>query len=102
MARPQPSVMLIIRELKSELPHDEFERRYKERLPRFREVPGLVQKYYAYDDSTKEWAGIYLWDSNDALEAFLESDLRKTIASAYQLQEPPRIERYPIVDVLRT
>jgi heme-degrading monooxygenase HmoA len=102
MSNAQPTIMLIVRGLKSDLPHDEFERRYKERMPHFREVPGLAQKYYAYDESTAEWAGIYLWDSEEALSAFLESDLRKTIPSAYELTEPPRIERFPIVDVLRT
>ena len=68
---------------------------------RFRDVPGLVQKYYSYDESTGEWAGIYLWDTEDSLAAYLASDLRKTIPTAYELTEPPRIERYPIVDVLR-
>lgn len=42
-----------------------------------------------------------MWDSEQSLAAFLESDLRKTIPSAYELIEPPRIERFPIVDVLR-
>jgi heme-degrading monooxygenase HmoA len=100
MAEAQPTIMLIVRGLKSELSREEFERRYQERMPAFRDVEGLVQKYYSYDDSTKEWAGIYLWASEESLAAYLESDLRKTIPSAYGLTEPPRIERYPIVDVL--
>ena len=102
MSDTRPTVMLIVRGLKSKLSKDEFERRYQERMPRFREVPGLVQKYYAYDDSSGEWAGIYLWEDQAALDRYLESDLRKTIASAYELTEPPRLERFPIVDVLRT
>lgn len=102
MSSVQPTIMLIVRGLKSDLPYDEMERRYKERLPQFREVPGLVQKYYSADPSTGEWAGIYLWDSEESLAAYLESDLRKTIPSAYELTGPPQIERFPIVDVLRT
>lgn len=101
MPNTRPTVMLIVRGLKSNLPREELERRYKERLPRFREVPGLVQKYYAYDDATKEWAGIYLWDSEESLAAYLESDLKKTIPAAYELTGPPKVERFPIVDVLR-
>jgi heme-degrading monooxygenase HmoA len=93
--------MLIVRGLKSNLSQDEMEQRYKERMPQFRDVPGLVQKYYAFDDSTKGWAGIYLWDSEESLAAYLESDLRRTIPSAYELTEPPRIERFRIVEVLR-
>ena len=102
MADARPTIMLIVRGLKSKLPPDEFERRYKERMPRFREIPGLVQKYYSHDESTNEWAGIYLWDSEKSLASYLESDLRRSIASAYELTEPPRIERFQIVDVLRT
>lgn len=102
MSSVRPTIMLIVRGLKSDLPYEELERRYKERMPQFREVPGLVQKYYSVDESTGEWAGIYLWDSDESLAAYLESDLRKTIPSAYELTEPPRVERFPIVDVLRT
>lgn len=101
MSDTKPTIMLIIRGLKSNLSHDELERRYKERMPQFRDVPGLVQKYYSYDSSADELAGIYLWDSEESLAAYLESDLRKTISSAYELTQPPRIERFPIVDVLR-
>ena len=55
----QPTIMLIVRGLKSNLAREELERRYKERLPEFRKVKGLIQKYYSYDESTGEWAGIY-------------------------------------------
>ena len=102
MSEAQPSVMLIVRGLKSKLPYDELERRFKERMPQFRDVPGLLQKYYSYDPATEEWAGIYLWDSEESAAAYLESDLRKSIPSAYELTQPPRIDRLPIVDVLRT
>lgn len=101
MPAAQPTVMLIVRGLKSKLSRDELEKRYKERMPQFREVPGLLQKYYSYDESTGEWAGIYLWESEESVAAYLESDLRKTIPAAYELTEPPKVERYPIVDVLR-
>ena len=101
MTTAQPKIMLIVSSLKSKLPREELERRFRERLPRFLEVPGLIQKYYAYDESTESWAGIYLWDSEESLSKYLESDLRKTIPAAYELTEPPRVERFPIVEVLR-
>jgi heme-degrading monooxygenase HmoA len=102
MSQAQPTVMLIVRGLKSKLSHDELERRYKERMPQFRDVPGLLQKYYSYDATTQEWAGIYLWDTEESAAAYLESDLRKSIPSAYELTQPPRVDRFLIVDVLRT
>ena len=101
MDNPQPTIMLLVRGLKSELPREEMERRYRDRLPQFREVTGLIQKYYSYDESTGEWAGIYLWDSEESLARYLESDLRTSIAEAYELAGAPRVERFPIVHVLR-
>jgi len=101
MPATRPAVMLLVRGLKSKLPREEMERRLKERLPRFLEVPGLLQKYYSYDAGTEEWAGVYLWESEEALAAYMESDLRKTIPTAYELTAPPQLERFPIVDALR-
>lgn len=101
MANKQPAIMLIVRGLKSDLSGDELTERYRERMSQFRDLPGLVQKYYARDESTGDWAGIYFWDSEESLSAYLESDLRKTIPSAYELTEPPRIERYALHDILR-
>ena len=98
---PQPAIMTIVKGLKSELPYEEMEKRYKERMPNFRDIPGLVQKYYSYDESTKEWAGIYFWDSEESLKAYLESDLRKSIPAAYELTEKPKIESFRLVDMLR-
>ncbi|MBW2528732.1 MAG: YdhR family protein [Deltaproteobacteria bacterium] len=97
----QAKVVMIVKGLKSKLSKEEMTRRYLERLPKFREVPGLLQKFYSYDESTQTWAGIYVWDSTEALAAYKDSDLRATIPTAYELTEPPQIEVYPIVDVLR-
>ena len=93
-------VVLLVR-LRSPLPADDLKRRYTERMPEFRDVPGLLQKYYTYNKSTNEWGGLYVWDSEESLQGYLESDLRKTIASAYEAEGAPRIERLEIVDVLR-
>ena len=101
MSAPHPKIMLVVGGLKSKLDVEEMERRYKERMPRFREVPGLVQKYYSYDEATNEWAGIYLWESEEALAGYLQSDLKESIPKAYELTAPPRIQKFPIIDILR-
>jgi len=66
---------------------EELERRLLERKPRFREVPGLVQKIYGRDPETGSVCGIYFFDSAEALAAFRESELAQTIASAYEAEE---------------
>lgn len=95
-----PEVLLIVR-FKSSLTPEELERRYRARFPKFRALPGLLQKYYLRDASTDEWGGLYLWDSQASLDRFLASDLRKTIAETYEFVEAPRIETPSVIDVLR-
>lgn len=80
------AVVLFVR-IKSALEFEELERRGKERLPRFREVPGLLQKIYVRNRATDEVCGIYFFEDKAALAAYRESDLAKTIASAYEATE---------------
>lgn len=76
------AAILFVR-ITSGLDADEFDRRLAERRPRFREVPGLVQKIYGRDTRTGGVCGIYFFDSEEALEAFRATELARTIPSAY-------------------
>jgi Putative mono-oxygenase ydhR len=69
--------------VKSGLDPKELERRMLERRPRFREVPGLVQKFYGKDTATGEICGIYFFESQAALDAYRDTELAKTIPTAY-------------------
>ena len=95
-----PGVLLIVR-FKTSLSPDELEKRYKERLPDFRALPGLLQKYYLHDPSSDEWGGFYVWDSQASLDEYLVSDLRKSIPETYQIVGAPRIETATVFDILR-
>jgi heme-degrading monooxygenase HmoA len=77
------AAILFVR-IKSGLDAQEFERRLVERRPRFREVPGLVQKIYGRDDATGDVCGIYFFESKEALAAFRETELARTIPDAYE------------------
>jgi heme-degrading monooxygenase HmoA len=76
--------------IKANLGAQEIERRLEERRPRFREVPGLVQKVYGRDESTGDVCGIYFFESDEALERFARSELARTISSAYEAVEVRR------------
>jgi hypothetical protein len=76
------AAILFVR-IDSGLDAQEFDRRLLERRPRFREVPGLVQKIYGRDGVTGAVCGIYFFESSAALAAFRESELAKTIPTAY-------------------
>ena len=100
--------------IKSDLEFKELERRVNERKPRFKEVPGLVQKFYGLDKSTGDVCGIYFFedqkslagrigkDISDAVENiknffgnllfgskihYRDSELAKTIPTAYEATE---------------
>lgn len=96
----QPTVAVFVK-FKSALSLEEFRRRYHERMPAFRALPGLMQKYYVHDESTGEVGGFYLWDSEESLQRYLSSDLRKTIGSAYEVQGEPTVQRLSVLDVLK-
>jgi hypothetical protein len=77
------AAILFVR-IKAGLDADEFDRRLLERWPRFREVRGLVQKIYGRDDATGDVCGIYFFDSDEALAAFRDTELARTIPNAYE------------------
>ena len=95
-----PRIVVVVK-FRSELDAAEIRRRYPQRMPRFRELPGLIQKYYLHDTTNNEWCGIYVWDSEEAVQAYLDSDLRKTIPEAYGVVGTPRVESFQVVDILR-
>jgi hypothetical protein len=86
---------------KSRLPEAEVRRIMRERAPRFRAQPGLVQKYYGYEAATGMHTGIYVWESAEAMAAFRESELAGSIPAAYQIEAPPRMEVFELIFPLR-
>ena len=72
---------------KSNLDPADLENRLIERRPRFLNVPGLVQKVYGHDESTGDVCGIYFFEDNNALAEFRETELAKTIPTAYEVEE---------------
>jgi len=96
----QPALVLLVR-LRSSLPRDEVVRVMRERIPEFRAIEGLQQKYYLEDPRSGEYAGLYLWRSPADLAEFNESELRATIAEAYGVEGEPRVEVYTVLTPLR-
>ena len=66
-----------------------------EDLELFRNVPGLVQKYYIVEERTGALSGIYVFETKSARAAFWTSDLAKTIPPRYGvIPETLRVEEY--------
>ena len=77
------SAILFVR-VGSTLEPEELERRLLARRPRFREVPGLVQKIYGRDEATGHICGIYFFQDQASLATFRETELAQTIPTAYE------------------
>jgi heme-degrading monooxygenase HmoA len=71
---------------KSRLQSNEVRRLYESRVPQYRKVPGLIQKYYLHYTPTDEHGAVYVWESNEALETFRKSELGRSIGDVYQVE----------------
>lgn len=87
---------------KSKLSSDDIVRVMEERADRFRAIPGLIQKFYGFEKDSDEVTGIYLWDSEQSLREFRETELAKTIPEAYQMDGQARFEVFEVPYVLRS
>jgi len=76
--------------IKSDVDPEELERRALVRKPEFKKVPGLIQKIYGRDEATGDWCGIYFFENRQALAAFRETELAKTIPTAYEATDVRR------------
>ena len=94
-------MILQVIKLKSKLPEEELLNRAREREPQFKATPGLLQKYYVKTAQPDQYGGIYIWDSPEALQSYLESDLAKSIPEAYEITEAPDVEMMDILFQLR-
>lgn len=95
-----PAILQVVK-IKSSLSEEELLERAKERAEKFRELPGLIQKYYVRLGAEGEYGGYYFWESREAMMNFRESDLPKTMPEAYKLTEPPSVEVYEVMFQLR-
>ncbi len=83
------SFVLFVR-IKSDLEFEELERRLIERKPSFLKVPGLVQKIFGHDPASGDICGIYFFESQEALAAYRDTRLAKSIPDAYEATDVRR------------
>ncbi|MHA2038839.1 MAG: YdhR family protein [Promethearchaeota archaeon] len=71
------------------------------RFEKFKDVKGLLQKFYISDRNSKKIGGIYVFDSKENLEAFRESELSKSTSEAYKFLYPEDVTFYDVSRTLR-
>jgi hypothetical protein len=73
----------------------------QEDLETFRNVPGLLQKYYVAEETTGAISGFYIFENGDARASFWNSELAKSITTRYgAIPESLRVEEYEMLIVL--
>lgn len=85
----------------SGLSTEELEETLHSRADEFREVEGLVQKFYLRDRGSERVGGFYVFDSEESRDAYLESDLRATIGEAYAVEGEPDVSLFELLFPLR-
>ena len=90
-------MQILLIKFHSGLAHDDVIRNLKERLPLFRAVPGLIQKYYARETATGDYVGVYLFESEQALRDYRASEVARGMPGIYQVQGTPRIEEFEML-----
>ncbi len=69
--------------LQHPLTRDQASKVFAGSAPNYREMPGLIRKYYILSEDGQTAGGIYLWESREAAERVYDEDWRQTVAARY-------------------
>ncbi len=86
---------------KSGLSPEETLKVSESREAQYREVEGLIQKYYVQSKEMGRVGGAFIFDTAENLAAFKGSDLAKSTREVYEFTEPPHTRVLDIVKTLR-
>jgi hypothetical protein len=68
---------------------------FKGSAPKYRNLPGLVRKYYLFGEGTG--GGVYLWKSRADAERVYTADWRKMIADRYGAEPDIQFFESPVI-----
>lgn len=101
------SQKILITRFSYNLPHEDFKRLLQSVAGEFAQVPGCQWKIWLIDESKNEGGAVYLFDNDDAVQAFENSPLVQSVMAhpalsnfdfrlAGVLVEPGLVTRAPI------
>jgi heme-degrading monooxygenase HmoA len=79
-------MIIHIEHFTSALPDERIQELYTSRMAKLEAVPGLLQKHYLRYENGQHGA-VYIWDSPEALQAFQDGEMFRSIADTYQVSE---------------
>ena len=84
-------------DLPSPLSLDEATRRFEQTAPNYRNLPGLIRKYYLRSEDGRVAGGVYLWQTREAAEKMYGGDWAARVEKVYGAK--PRVTYFdtPVV-----
>ena len=71
----------------SESSLEEIESRFRDRAQQFRDMEGLLQKYYVHDEESGRVGGIYVFDSEASRDALFESEIHAKLRDGSDVRD---------------
>ncbi len=62
---------------------DEAKRRFQSSAPKYRNLPGLVRKYYIRSEDGMTAGGVYFWENREAAEKVYTGEWRAFVEKLY-------------------
>ena len=91
----QKSVLSV--RFRSTFKSSELNQLFHDNLDHFKNVPGLLEKYYLKDEQSDVVGGIYIFDSKSSKINFWNSDLAKSIPGTYGvIMESLKVEQLDV------
>lgn len=87
---------IVIITYEPELDFDEVESLLRKSTETYRDMGGLLQKFYLHDEESGRVGGVYVFDSKESADRLLESDIRSNLQEAYKTPTVD-IERYDVM-----
>jgi hypothetical protein len=82
--------------LKGQQSPDEQKKLMEQLVGIYKNVPGLKQKYFLADPKTGEAGGFYAFESQEALDEYLKSDVYKQVVLDNS-QAEPKVETFIVL-----
>lgn len=92
---------IVFATFESELDHDAIEEIMRQRAQKFREVDGLVQKYFVHDRENNRYGACFIFDSVQSRDAYFASDLSAGVGEAYAVKGDPEVTKAHLLFPLR-
>ncbi len=62
---------------------EEAARRFESSAPKYKNLPGLIRKYYLRSEDGARAGGVYLWETRQAAEAVYNGEWRARVKQLY-------------------